>query len=59
RAVVPLAAGVFEMPRRLFTLTNVFSAFLWCGVLIASGSLGFEIFHQSGRFALRALGWGQ
>ena len=59
RAIVPLAAGVFEMPRRLFTITNVASAFLWCGILIASGSLGYEVFSQWAAFTWKSMGWGQ
>lgn len=58
RAIVPLAAGVFDMPRRLFTIANIVSAFLWCGVLIASGSFGFEAIRDSMRAALRVFGSG-
>ncbi len=40
RATVPLAAGIFEMPRVPFQVANWSSAFLWAGVLLAPGTLG-------------------
>ena len=43
RAVVPLVAGIFEMPRLRFQLANVVSAMLWAGLMLAPGAglLGF------------------
>jgi membrane protein DedA with SNARE-associated domain len=38
RALVPLVAGVFEMPRVLFQLANVASALLWATGLLAPGA---------------------
>jgi membrane protein DedA with SNARE-associated domain len=38
RAIVPLAAGIFEMPRTPFQLANVSSAMLWAFVLLAPGT---------------------
>lgn len=37
RAVVPLVAGVFEMPQLRFQIANVTSAMLWAFVLLAPG----------------------
>jgi len=44
RAVVPLIAGIFEMPFWRFQLANFSSAFMWAAVLLTLGdgiSLGF------------------
>ena len=44
RAVVPLIAGIFEIPFWRFQLANFFSAFVWAAVLLTLGdgiSLGF------------------
>ncbi len=38
RAFVPLAAGVFEMPRLPFQLANVSSALLWAFLMLAPGT---------------------
>ena len=38
RAVVPLVAGIFEMPRLAFQLANVTSAFAWAFALLAPGT---------------------
>jgi len=37
RAVVPLIAGIFEMPYWRFQLANFSSAFVWCAVLLTLG----------------------
>jgi membrane protein DedA with SNARE-associated domain len=37
RGMVPLVAGVFEMPFVLFTLANIASAMIWAFVLLAPG----------------------
>ena len=42
RAFVPLAAGVFEMPRGPFQVANVTSALLWAYVLLAFGDVAGE-----------------
>jgi membrane protein DedA with SNARE-associated domain len=39
RAFVPLAAGIFEMPRGAFQLANVTSALLWAYVLLKFGDV--------------------
>ncbi|MCK0197040.1 DedA family protein [Ancylobacter sp. 6x-1] len=44
RAVVPLVAGMFEMPRLPFQLANVGSAALWAFVLLAPGSAAMKLF---------------
>ena len=36
-AVVPLAAGLFEMPRPLFQAANVSSAMIWAFLLLGAG----------------------
>jgi membrane protein DedA with SNARE-associated domain len=38
RAVVPLVAGIFHMPRVRFQAANVFSAMLWAGLMLAPGA---------------------
>jgi membrane protein DedA with SNARE-associated domain len=38
RAFVPLAAGVFEMPRAPFQVANVASALLWAFLMLAPGT---------------------
>ena len=42
RAIVPLAAGIFEMPRGKFQLANVTSALLWAYVLLGFGDVAGE-----------------
>jgi membrane protein DedA with SNARE-associated domain len=37
RAVIPLTAGIFEMPQLQFQLANVSSAMVWAFVLLAPG----------------------
>ncbi|MGH6664092.1 MAG: DedA family protein [Pseudolabrys sp.] len=37
RAVVPLIAGIFEMPFWHFQAANFISAFVWCAVLLTLG----------------------
>lgn len=39
RAVIPLAAGMMEMPARNFWIANVASAAVWAPALIAQGAL--------------------
>jgi membrane protein DedA with SNARE-associated domain len=43
RAVVPLVAGVFEMPLPQFQLANVSSAMVWAFVLLAPGFAALEM----------------
>jgi membrane protein DedA with SNARE-associated domain len=43
RASAPIIAGVFEMPLVRFQVANVAGAFLWAGVLLAPGALGFDL----------------
>jgi membrane protein DedA with SNARE-associated domain len=38
RAFVPLAAGIFEMPRPLYLPANIASAMVWAFVLLAPGT---------------------
>jgi membrane protein DedA with SNARE-associated domain len=38
RAIVPLVAGIFEMPRLLFQVANVASAMVWAFGLLAPGA---------------------
>lgn len=38
RAVVPLIAGIFEMPRLPFQAANIVSALVWAFVLLAPGA---------------------
>jgi membrane protein DedA with SNARE-associated domain len=44
RAVVPLVAGIFEMPYWPFQLANVTSALVWAAVLLAPGIFGMKYF---------------
>ena len=39
RAVVPLVAGIFEMPYWQFQIANVTSAFVWAAVLLTIGDV--------------------
>ncbi|MCC6946624.1 MAG: DedA family protein [Bradyrhizobiaceae bacterium] len=43
RAIVPLVAGVFEMPRVLFQAANWASAMVWAFVLLAPGFAALKI----------------
>ena len=38
RAVIPLVAGMFAMPQRVFQMANIASAMLWAFVLLAPGA---------------------
>lgn len=38
RALVPLVAGIFKMPRIPFQAANISSALLWAGVMLAPGA---------------------
>lgn len=51
RAVVPLAAGACEMPRKPFHVANWTSAVGWATLTLAPGALGAD-------FLLNQLGWG-
>ncbi|MFZ4834969.1 DedA family protein [Rouxiella sp. Mn2063] len=42
RAVVPLVAGICEMPQRYFQLANVASALLWAFGVLAPGAFGIQ-----------------
>jgi membrane protein DedA with SNARE-associated domain len=44
RAVVPLVAGILEMSFWPFQIANFISAFVWAGVLLGPGVLGFGAF---------------
>ena len=44
RAVVPLIAGIFEMPFWLFQFANFTSAFVWAAVLLTLGDGISEVF---------------
>jgi membrane protein DedA with SNARE-associated domain len=43
RAVVPLAAGIFEMPYWRFQAANVASAFLWAWALLSAGESAIKL----------------
>ena len=43
RAVIPLAAGLMRMPRRLFWVANVASALVWAPMLLLAGDLAGEV----------------
>ena len=51
RAVIPLAAGVLQMPRGWFWFANVTSALVWAPMLLFAG-------HEMGEFGDRFLGAG-
>ena len=40
--VVPLAAGIFEMPYLKFQLANFTSAFVWAGAVLGPGAFGMK-----------------
>ncbi len=50
RAIVPLVAGIFEMPRGPFQLANVGSALVWAFLLLQSGDIVGEGFSRLLRF---------
>jgi membrane protein DedA with SNARE-associated domain len=56
RAVVPLAAGVLEMPGGWFWLTNIASALVWAPMLLfvgdAAGDLGGRLIGETNTFVL-------
>jgi membrane protein DedA with SNARE-associated domain len=56
RAVVPLAAGLLQMPRGWFWLTNIASALVWAPMLLfvgdAAGDLGGRLIGQTNTFVL-------
>ena len=39
RAIVPLVAGIFEMPRLTFQIANVTSALVWAYLLLGAGDV--------------------
>jgi membrane protein DedA with SNARE-associated domain len=43
RAVVPLAAGIMQMPRGRFWLANVISALVWAPMLLLVGDVVGEV----------------
>jgi membrane protein DedA with SNARE-associated domain len=43
RAFVPLAAGIFEMPRTPFQIANITSALLWAYVLLKFGDVTSDV----------------
>ena len=43
RAVIPLAAGIMQMPRRRFWFANVTSALVWAPMLLLAGDLVGEV----------------
>ena len=51
RAVIPLAAGVLQMPRGWFWFANVTSALVWAPMLLFAG-------HEMGELGDRFLGAG-
>lgn len=46
RAVVPLIAGIFEVPRLAFQLANWSSAFVWAFVWLAPGAGLLSVFYR-------------
>ena len=44
RAIIPLIAGVFEMPQLQFQIANVTSAMVWAFVLLAPGFTALKYF---------------
>jgi len=56
RAVVPLAAGLLQMPRGWFWLTNIASALVWAPMLLfvgdAAGDLGGRLIGETNTFVL-------
>ena len=46
RAIVPLAAGVLEMPKARFQIANVTSAFVWAAALLLGGATGMNAYEK-------------
>jgi membrane protein DedA with SNARE-associated domain len=54
RAVIPLVAGIMEMPRRQFWVWNIASAIVWAPVVVFSGA----VIGAVGEAVWAAKGWG-
>lgn len=46
RAVVPLSAGICNMPKGSFQLVNIISAFFWAFIILAPGAFGMKFLHE-------------
>lgn len=57
RAVVPIVAGVMEMPQGKFQVANVVSAIVWLPALMLPGAIAGTIFKDVANFGERAFGY--
>jgi membrane protein DedA with SNARE-associated domain len=57
RAVVPIVAGIMEMPQTRFQVANVVSAVVWLPMLMLPGALAGTLFKDVANFGERAFGY--
>jgi membrane protein DedA with SNARE-associated domain len=57
RAVVPVVAGMMEMPQGRFQVANVVSAIVWLPALMLPGAIAGTIFKDVANFGERAFGY--
>ena len=57
RAIVPIVAGMMEMPQMRFQLANVGSAIVWLPVLMLPGAIAGTLFKNFSNFGEKAFGY--
>ena len=57
RAVVPIVAGIMEMPQARFQVANVVSAVVWLPMLMLPGALAGTLFKDVANFGEKAFGY--
>ena len=57
RAVVPIVAGMMEMPQMRFQLANVGSAIIWLPALMVPGAVAGTLFKNVANFGEKAFGY--
>lgn len=57
RAIVPIVAGMMEMPQTRFQLANVGSAIVWLPVLMVPGAVAGTVFNNVSNFGEKAFGY--
>jgi membrane protein DedA with SNARE-associated domain len=57
RAVVPIVAGMMEMPQTRFQVANVISAIIWLPALMLPGAIAGTLFNGVANFGEKAFGY--
>ena len=57
RAVVPIVAGMMEMPQSRFQIANVASAVVWLPLLMLPGAIAGTVFKDVANFGEKAFGY--